>query len=175
MTSSSIKTPSTANQNRLSSQGGRRVSSRLGKSFFAPDRQPVNHDQPRDQSQRQVSKGVQRISSGRWTGGALRPWLRLEPRPQASSPVWRRFRPTTRKSLVGPLGFEPRTDGLKVSGSSLKTARKTHQKRTKLQVSGQKSTKQRRFQATFQIQTMTNMTILKGQKLRSQAKTVHVC
>ncbi len=74
----------------------------------------MNHDQPRGQSQRQVSKGVQRISSGRWTGGALRPWLRSEPRPQASSPVWRRFRPTTRKSLVGPLGFEPRTDGLKV-------------------------------------------------------------
>ena len=77
--------------------------------------------------------------------------------------------------MVGPLGFEPRTDGLKVSGSSLKTARKTHQKRTNLQVSGQKSTKQRRFQATFQIQSMTNMTLLKGRKLRSQGKTVHVC
>ena len=34
-------------------------------------------------------------------------------------------------SLVGPLGFEPRTDGLKVSGSSLKTAPKQHGKRTK--------------------------------------------
>ena len=29
--------------------------------------------------------------------------------------------------MVGPLGFEPRTDGLKVSGSSFKTARKTHE------------------------------------------------
>ena len=27
--------------------------------------------------------------------------------------------------VVGPLGFEPRTDGLKVSGSSFKTAGKT--------------------------------------------------
>ena len=35
--------------------------------------------------------------------------------------------------VVGPLGFEPRTDGLKVSGSSFKTAGKTHENRTKLQ------------------------------------------
>ena len=48
--------------------------------------------------------------------------------------------------LVGPQGFEPWTDGLKVSGSSLKTARKMHQKRTK----------QRRFQATSQIQNGDN-------------------
>ena len=77
--------------------------------------------------------------------------------------------------VVGPLGFEPRTDGLKVSGSSFKTARKMHEKRTKLQVSGQKSTKQRRSQPTFQIQSMTNMTLLKGCKLRPQAKRAHVC
>ena len=168
MTSSSIKTPSTANQNRLSSQGGRRVSSRLGKSFFAPDRQPVNHDQPRDQSQRQVSKGVQRISSGRWTGGALRPWLRLEPRPQASSPVLRRFRPTTRKSLVGPLGFEPRTDGLKVSGSSLKTARncrKTHE--------SARNNAGLRPLSRYKMATMA--TPKKRGNCRSQAKRAHVC
>ena len=29
--------------------------------------------------------------------------------------------------VVGPQGFEPWTDGLKVSGSSFKTARKTHE------------------------------------------------
>ncbi len=29
--------------------------------------------------------------------------------------------------VVGPLGFEPRTDGLKVSGSSFKTAGKTQE------------------------------------------------
>ena len=34
---------------------------------------------------------------------------------------------------MGPLGFEPRTDGLKVSGSSLKTAPKQPQKTGKLQ------------------------------------------
>ncbi len=59
---------------------------------------------------------------------------------------------------MGPLGFEPRTDGLKVSGSSFKTARKTHEKRTKLQVSAGNSRDKRRFQATSQIQNMTNMT-----------------
>ena len=32
---------------------------------------------------------------------------------------------------MGPLGFEPRTDGLKVSGSSRKTAPKQHGKCTK--------------------------------------------
>ena len=33
------------------------------------------------------------------------------------------------EGLVGPLGFEPRTDGLKVSGSSFKTAGKLQGKR----------------------------------------------
>ena len=32
--------------------------------------------------------------------------------------------PTPDSKVVGPLGFEPRTDGLKVSGSSFKTAGK---------------------------------------------------
>ena len=44
-------------------------------------------------------------------------------------------------SLVGPLGFEPRTDGLKVSGSSLKTAGKQQGKR--------------RSQATFRLKAYT--------------------
>ena len=47
------------------------------------------------------------------------------------------------EGLVGPLGFEPRTDGLKVSGSRLKRAGAKHQKRPKMEVSGQKSTQQR--------------------------------
>ena len=53
------------------------------------------------------------------------------------------------ESLVGPLGFEPRTDGLKVSGSSLKTAPKQQGNSSKQQESG-------RSQATFQIQNGDN-------------------
>ena len=60
------------------------------------------------------------------------------------------------ESLVGPLGFEPRTDGLKVSGSSLKTAPKQPQKTGKLQGNSSKQQESGRSQATFQIQNGNN-------------------
>ena len=56
----------------------------------------------------------------------------------------------------GPLGFEPRTDGLKVSGSSLKTAPKQPQKTGKLQGNSSKQQESGRSQATFQIQNGNN-------------------
>ena len=72
---------------------------------------------------------------------------------------------------MGPLGFEPRTDGLKVSGSSFKTARKTHEtaglsrkQQGQTQVSGHLSdTKYDKYDA------------YEGWKRRSQAKRAHMC
>ena len=60
------------------------------------------------------------------------------------------------ESVVGPLGFEPRTDGLKVSGSSFKTAPKQPQKTEKLQGNSSKQQESGRFQATSQIQNGDN-------------------
>ena len=80
--------------------------------------------------------------------------------------------------MVGPLGFEPRTDGLKVSGSSLKTAPKQHGKCTK-------NARKCRFQAKRARNNAVSAHLpdtkydkydaYGGCKLRSQAKTVHVC
>ena len=64
--------------------------------------------------------------------------------------------PTPDSKVVGPLGFEPRTDGLKVSGSSLKTASKQPQKTGKLQGNSSKQQESGRFQATSQIQNGDN-------------------
>ena len=67
--------------------------------------------------------------------------------------------------VVGPLGFEPRTDGLKVSGSSFKTARKMHEKRPKTPENAGFRPKEHattQSQPTFQIQSMTNMTRMGG-------------
>ena len=80
------------------------------------------------------------------------------------------------ESVVGPLGFEPRTDGLKVSGSSLKTAGAKHLKNArncrfqlktagKTQVSGHlPDTKYDKYDAYE-----------KGGNAGSQAKRAHMC
>ena len=64
---------------------------------------------------------------------------------------------------------------LQDSTKNARNCTKNARKRTKLQVSAGNSRDKRRSQATSQIQSMTNMTFLGGCKLRSQAKTVHVC
>ena len=75
--------------------------------------------------------------------------------------------------LVGPQGFEPWTDGLKVSGSSFKTAGKTHENRTKLQENAGKTQISGRQPGHFRYKWRHMATPKKGWKRRSQAKTVH--
>ena len=80
--------------------------------------------------------------------------------------------------VVGPLGFEPRTDGLKVSGSSLKTAPKMHEKCTKLQENAQTRTNSHKnadLRPPSRYKILHMATHKKGWKLRSQAKRAHVC
>ena len=76
---------------------------------------------------------------------------------------------------MGPLGFEPRTDGLKVSGSSLKTAPKQPQKPGNCRFQAKRARNNAGFRPPSRYKMATMATPKKRGKCRPQAKRARVC
>ena len=77
--------------------------------------------------------------------------------------------------LGGPSGIRTQDRRIKSQWLKLQNSPKTASKARKMQGNSSKQQESGRFQATSQIQNMTDMTDMRGWKRRSQAKRAHMC